>query len=191
MKDDPYVYPGTTVLRNKLGIRDAALLGYHERELVTDRIAQGVPGGDFDLGHLRSIHRHLFQDVYEWAGEIRTVEMSKGASQFQSCQYIPTGVDYVYRQIIAARYLTGLSKPDFAALAAVVIGNVNYAHPFLEGNGRTQLQYLKQLAERAGHTIDLRELNPDPWLHASRESHAGRSEPMARAILAALVGRGR
>ena len=74
MSDDPYVYPGTNLLRNKLNLRDAVLLDRYERELVTDRIAFGVPAGAFTLRHLQAIHRHLFQDVYDWAGKIRTLE---------------------------------------------------------------------------------------------------------------------
>jgi len=61
--DDPYVYPGTNVLRNRLGITDAHKLDRAERRLVGDRIAESVPAGSFDLAHLRAIHRHLFQDV--------------------------------------------------------------------------------------------------------------------------------
>ena len=191
MSDDPYVYPGTTVLKNKLNIRDAALLDYHERELVTQRTREGIPKGDFDLAHLQAIHRHLFQDVYDWAGKIRTVEISKGGHQFQFRQYVRTGMDYVHRQLIAADYLKGLSRPDFAAKAGEVIGNVNYVHPFREGNGRTQLQYLKQLAERAGHTLDSTRIKRDEWYHASREANETRFDAMARAIEAALVARER
>lgn len=82
--------------------------------------------------NLQDIHRHLFQDIYEWAGQIRTVEMSKGNSLFQFRQYIQTGMDHVHRQIVAERYLAGLSRKNFAARAAEIIGNVNYCHPFRE-----------------------------------------------------------
>ena len=80
---DPYTYPGSTVLRNKLGLTHAAQLDRLERRLVTQRAAEGIPAGGFDLAHLRTIHRHLFQDVYDWAGELRTVEIAKGGHQFQ------------------------------------------------------------------------------------------------------------
>jgi cell filamentation protein len=89
---DPYHYPGTKVLRNRLGIIEARKLDRLERRMVGDRIAEGAPVGSFDLSHLRAIHRHLFQDIYDWAGELRTVEISKGGSQFQFRQYIPTGM---------------------------------------------------------------------------------------------------
>lgn len=68
---DPYTYPGSTVLRNRLGLTDAVRLDRLERQLVTQRAAEGIPAGGFDLAHLRAIHRHLFQDVYDWAGELR------------------------------------------------------------------------------------------------------------------------
>jgi cell filamentation protein len=80
---DPYLIPGTKVLRNRLGISDARRLDRIERRIVADRIAEGAPVGAFDLGRLRAIHRHLFQDIYDWAGELRTVEINKGGHQFQ------------------------------------------------------------------------------------------------------------
>lgn len=191
MSDDPYVYPGTIVLRNKLNIRSAGVLDRVERRLVADRTEEGIPTGDFDLPHLQAIHRHLFQDVYEWAGQVRTVEISKGGSQFQFRQYIQTGMDYVHRQIVAGGYLVGLSRTDFAAKAGEVIGHVNYVHPFREGNGRTQLQYLKQLSERAGHRIDLTRIRGEEWIHASKEANETRFDAMARCIEGAIMGRDR
>lgn len=166
MPDDSYVYPGTTVLKNKLGIRDAAQLDVAERRLVVDRIAEGVPAGDFDLAHLKAIHRHLFQDIYAWAGKVRTVEIAKGGDQFQFRQYIETGMADVHKRIVKARYFAGTSPDEFAAGASVIIGDVNHVHPFGKGNGRTQLQYLKQLAQRAGHSLDLRKLDPQQWIAA-------------------------
>jgi cell filamentation protein len=187
VSDDPYVYPGTTVLRNKLGIRLAADLDRVERRLVVQRTKGGIAAGDLDLSHLQAIHRHLFQDIYEWAGEVRTVEISKGGQQFQFRRYIQTGMAYVHRQIAAANFLNDLSTTEFSTRAGEIMGNVNYVHPFREGNGRTQLQYLKQLAERAGHAVDLRQLDRDAWLHASREANEGRYSAMGRSIEAALL----
>lgn len=173
MSDDPYLYPGTGVLRNKLDIRDGGQLDRVERRLATARLAEGVPRGDFDLDHLRAIHRHLFQDVYDWAGEIRTVEIAKGGSQFQFRQYIETGMADVHRRLVARDFLRGLSAASFAEEAGTIIGDVNYVHPFREGNGRTQLLYLEQLAERAGHRLDLTRLDRSRWMEASRRAHVG------------------
>jgi cell filamentation protein len=130
MSDDPYVYPSTTVLRNKFDIRDAAQLDETESEMVAVRTATGVPTGNFDLVHLQAIHRHLYQDLYEWAGEIRTVEISKNGHQFQFRQYIATGMADVHRRLSAARLLRGLPAAEFARRAAEIIGDINYVHPF-------------------------------------------------------------
>ncbi len=183
MTDKVYCYPPDyTVLRNKLEIRDPARLDRAEREFVTERLSQAAPSGDFDLAHLQAIHRHLFQDVYEWAGEIRTVEIAKGGSQFQPLQYIATGMADVHRRIVQLNYLRDLEPHGFAQEAGRIIGDVNYVHPFREGNGRTQFQYLDQLAERAGHPLDLKRIPPDLWMAASQAAHRGDYRLMSEAI---------
>jgi cell filamentation protein len=133
--EDPYVLPGSTVLRNKLGATTADALDRVERRLVVQRAREGMPTGDFDLDHLRSIHRHLFQDVYAWAGEVRTVEISKDGSQFQFRRFIGTGMADVHRRLAQSNFLRGLSAVDFAAAAGTALGDVNYVHPFRDGNG--------------------------------------------------------
>jgi cell filamentation protein len=185
--DDPYIYPGTSVLRNKLDIRDPDTLQRQERRLVTDRIIEGAPRGDFDLVHLRAIHRHLFQDLYDWAGEIRTVEISKGGNHFQFRQYIETGMADVHRRLVAEDYFHARDAAAFAQGAAAIVGDINYAHPFRESNGRAQLQYLKLLGERAGHPIDLSRLRRDAWIDASKEAHLARYGGMEECIEDALI----
>jgi len=185
---DPYTYPGSPVLRNKLGLRDADRLDRAERRLVTQRAAEGIPSGRFDLAHLRAIHRHLFQDVYDWAGELRTVEIAKGGHQFQFRRFVETGMQDVHQRLVRAALLHGLSRADFATAAGQIIGDVNYVHPFREGNGRTQLFYLAQLAAQAGHPLDLARLDAAGWLTASRAAHEGDYAPMAAAIARAFTG---
>lgn len=190
MNDSDYCYPPDyTVLKNKLGIRDAAELDEIERALVAQRLREKVPEGDFDLEHLRAIHRHLFQDVYEWAGEIRRVEISKESQQFQFRKYIETGMADVHRRIVESGYLQGLSPQEFSKKAAEILGDVNYVHPFREGNGRTQMQYLKQLAKQAGHPLDFTRLTQGEWIQASREAHKGDYGLMARCIEQTLAKR--
>ena len=188
MSDDPYTDPHCSVLRNKLGITDAALLEASERRLVTQRAIEGVPGGDFDLAHLCAIHRHLFQDIYDWAGEVRTVEIAKGGQQFQFRRYIETGMADVHRRLAGKNFLRGLSRAAFTAAAGEIKGDVNYVHPFREGNGRTQLYYLEQLAEQAGHTLDLSQIDPARWIAASQAAHAGDYKPLGEEIERALTG---
>ena len=186
--DDPYAYPGTTILRNRLGLRGSGSLERVERRLVVQRIREGVPTGSFELSHLCAIHHHLFQDIYDWAGELRTVEISRGRQQFQFRQFIVTGMADVHRRLVAANFLTGVSAREFSDRSAVIIGDVNYIHPFREGNGRTQLQYLKLLALQAGHPLDLSRIDPTTWIEASRSSHEADYRLMAEAIWLAIVG---
>ncbi|MCY4590980.1 MAG: Fic family protein [Alphaproteobacteria bacterium] len=188
MSDRDYCYPPAyIVLRNRLDIRDARVLEAAERQLVAQRLVEPVPTGDFDLAHLKAIHRHLFQDVYAWAGEVRTVEIAKGESRFQPTRFIAAGMADVHRRIVAAGYFRESGPDGFAERAGPVIGDVNHVHPFREGNGRTQFQYLKQLAARAGHAIDLTRIDRAAWLEASRHSSAGDHAAIARCIRAALV----
>ncbi len=186
---DDYLYPGTSVLRNNLGTKDADQLEYAEIKFVTQRILAGVPDGKFDLNHLQSIHKHLFQDVYEWAGEIRTVEISKGGNQFMFLKFLQSGMADVHARLVKARYLHSLGASEFARRAGEIMGDVNYAHPFREGNGRTQLQYLKKLAEQAGHSLDLSKLGPEQWINASKEAHFARYDAMAQAIRGCIIER--
>jgi cell filamentation protein len=82
---DPYVYPGTTVLRNLAGIQNQSELTVFEYEATWGRrleLQRDPVQGDFDLSHLCEVHHRLFQDVFEWAGQLRTVAISKGSTTF-------------------------------------------------------------------------------------------------------------
>jgi cell filamentation protein len=186
VSDDPYLYPGTSVLQNRLGTTDPDYLNKQERALVALRMRRNVLRGAFDLKHLRAIHRHLFQDVYDWAGALRTVEISKGRQQFQFRKCIATGMADVPGRLERSRFLKGRTAAAFAEQAAVILGDINYIHPFREGNGRTQLQYLKQLAQEAGHPLDLTRIKGPDWIAGSVSSQGADYQPMARIIAAAL-----
>ena len=93
----------------------------------------------------------------------------------------------VHRRIVAANYFQGTSRDQFATGAGSILGDVNHVHPFREGNGRTQLQYLRQLAERAQHQIDLTRLGRNAWMEASRSSNDGDYESMSRCVRGALL----
>lgn len=185
-----YRYPGSAVLRNKLDMRDAKALDFAERMLVRQRMEEGCPGGDFDLPHLQVIHRHLFQDVYEWAGETRQVPLAKGDSHFFPPNRIGLAMQDIHSRIVKRDYLRGLRPERFAEEAGTIIGDINLVHPFREGNGRAQAIYLGQLGKRAGHKIDLTRLEQKRWIEASiRASRATPDyEPMRECIRKAMPG---
>src|SRR5260370_42564722 len=108
-------------------------------------------------------------------------EVSKGDQEFHFRKYIPTGMADVHNRLVGARFLKGLSSAQFAEQAAVIVGDINYIHPFREGNGRTQLQYLKQLAQRAGHRLDLAHIPASRGIQSSISSHSSDYAPTAAA----------
>jgi cell filamentation protein len=177
-----YIYPGTSILRNNYNIREQNKLDALERQFVAARVKQPLPSGNFDLRHLQAIHKHLFQDIYPWAGQPRRVPLNKGGSQFMPPDRLEMGMADIHKRLVAQDFLRQRSARDFARAAGEVIGDINHLHPFREGNGRTQLIYLRELGEQASHTIDLSQIHQKTWLEASRQSHFGEYDKIARAI---------
>jgi cell filamentation protein len=181
--DDPYCYPGTTVLKNKLGLTKQADLDEFEAEISLQRSAEPLPEGKLSYSHYRAIHQHLFQDVYAWAGKPRTVRISKGGSMFCYPESINREAKKLFKQLAEAKYYKGLNSQDFARKAAHFLAELNAIHPFREGNGRSQLSFLILLAERAGHPFDLAEMDPDRIMAAVIASFNGKEKPLAELIL--------
>lgn len=189
MELDPYLYPESNVLINKFDIRDIEELRATEVKLVALRMASDVPTGNFDLKHLQAIHKHLFQDVYDWAGKIRTIEMRKGDARFQRVEYIKAEMAEVHNRLVEANFLRGCGRSRFSKQAAEIIGAVQVQHPFREGNSRSQLMYLKQLAAAAGHFFDHSQFPPLQWVHANLSAYHGEYDPMMRSIYGSIIPR--
>lgn len=179
---DDYCYPGTTVLKNKLDLRDAEDLTAFEAEVSDTRADEELPLGDLDFEHFKAIHRHLFQDVYDWAGEIRTVRISKNSSMFCYPENIETEARKLFTQVEQDNFLQDLSPEQFAAKSAHFLADLNAIHAFREGNGRTQLSFFLLLADQAGHSIDLEELDPEQFMGAMIASFEGDETPLTRVI---------
>lgn len=169
--DDPYCYRGAGVLKNKAGLRDAALLEAFELEMTTLRAEEPLPGGRFGPAHYRAVHRHLFQDVYGWAGRYRTVRTSKGGNPF--C--FPEHVDAQMKGLFGQLQTASLSQPPDAATfvqsSAEFLGELNAIHPFREGNGRSQLAFMHLIGLRAGHPFDLTKVRRESFLPAMIASY--------------------
>jgi cell filamentation protein len=184
---DDYCYPGTTVLKNKLDLRDAGELADFEAEVSDTRSDEEAPGGNLDFTHFKAIHHHLFQDVYDWAGEIRTVRMSKDSSMFCYPENIESEAKKLFAQLKQNKFLKGPSAEAFAEKSAHFLSDLNAIHAFREGNGRTQLSFFLLLADQAGHSVDLEKFDPDAFLAAMIASFGGDEAPLA-AIIVDLVG---
>jgi cell filamentation protein len=186
MPGDPYADPVTGVLRNKLGLSTAAELEAAEREithaaLILLRETPVRPA--YDLAHLCEVHRRIFGDIYDWAGQVRTVAIAiaKGA-MFCLPQYIEPAATEIFRLLRSDNFLRGLERGLFIDRLTYYLGEVNAVHPFREGNGRTQRAFFEQLADDAGFTLAWQRLDADRNIAASVAIMRGDPEPMRKML---------
>jgi cell filamentation protein len=188
--DDPYLDPRTGVLRNRLGIVDADELTQVESDLTVVQMVELERRhllGRYDLPHLQEFHRFLFGDIYDWAGELRTVTIAK-ADLFCLPENIASLSQEVFRALNRDDFLRGRERVEFVEGLAEHLANVNAIHPFREGNGRTQRVFFGQLARDAGYRIDWSTMAPEANLAASQASIRGDDAPL-RAMLDPFVDR--
>jgi cell filamentation protein len=184
---DPYCYKGGEVLRNRLGLRDRSALDAFEADATAQRFDEPLPSGRFGVAHYRAVHRHLFGDVYAWAGRFRTVRIAKGDSMFCYPEHIDREMSRVFADLKAKNLLRGMPAPEFADECACFLSQLNAIHPFRDGNGRAQLAFVSLLAHAAGFRLNLERMEPEPFLAAMIESFFGRTAPLRRALLDLIV----
>lgn len=159
---DPYLDPETGVLRNLVGARTKDALEDAEADLSFARLMQLMehpPKATGDLAELRAIHRYLFQDVYEWAGQLRTVDIRKdveGAGFFLPVAMIDRAAGFAASELRDENMLRGLARDRFIERLAYHYEQFNYIHPFREGNGRTQRVFWNRITRDAGWQLDWR-----------------------------------
>ena len=195
-----YTYPGTDTVKNKLGATTHDELETREAEFVFGRAAEiqlgAGPQGRFDAEHLKAIHRHLFQDVYEWAGHTRDerIRLADGTvateplmrkadgSAFAAGPVIPAALDDIAVRLREAGYLRGLPRAEFAAQAADIMSDLNAVHPFRGGNGRTQRTFMRELARAAGHSLDFSVISQERMIEASIAANDRGDKTMMRRL---------
>jgi cell filamentation protein len=187
---DPFLIPGTDTLRNRFDEHDPDRLATIERLFARERAMQGLMGVIISPDGLRGLHRHLFQDVYPWAGQTRqSMTLSKGDA-FLHGRFVDGALAKQFDLLKAEKNLTGLTAGAFAERAAFHIGEINFIHPFREGNGRTMRLFLRELAHRAGHKLDISRIDDRAWMQASIAANRTQDyRPMAAVIVAAITGR--
>lgn len=166
------------VFRNKLGITDAAELKAIEYSLTSRRLAELEAGRvtlnvqGFGLARLQAIHGHLFQDVYGWAGQLRTVPSSKQAengmvSVFEQPAHIVSSWEMLAEKTAMFVAATGLTLEERREQCASFYMEANRIHPFPEGNGRSLQTFMRQLARDQGLELDFTRTNTREWNLAS------------------------
>lgn len=177
--DDPYCYQGTFVLKNRADPRDQRRLEAFELEMSSLRAEEPLPKGRFGPAHYRAVHRHLFGDVYAWAGKYRTVRTAKGGNVFCYPEHIEAQMDALFRRLRAAPFRGGRELDEFVTAAALFLAELNAIHAFREGNGRSQLAFMRLVSLRAGHPLDFAKLRPRAFLAAMIQSFSDEREPLA------------
>lgn len=180
--DDPYCYGGTATLRNKAGLRDAEALEAFELEMTTLRADEPLPNGRFGPAHYRAVHRHLFQDVYAWAGRYLNVRTSKGGNPFCFPEHIPAQMDALFGQLRAGPCFAYPDRHAFVGAAAEFLGELNAIHPFREGNGRSQLAFMHLVGLRAGRLFDFARVEREAFMPAMIASYDKDYGPLAREL---------
>jgi len=166
-RHDTYTYPDSDVLINKRGYQSRETLQNFEWTRTVRR-ALDLPAFPPSARGVQALHHHLFQDVYEWAGKFRTVNMAKEGEAFLHKDLVAEALVSRFQHLRWHNNLSGLSADRFARGAAEHIADLNHIHPFREGNGRVVKFHLDQLAEQAGHTLDLTRIEAGPWNRGSR-----------------------
>jgi len=154
--NDPYLDPHSGILRNNFGITNQRELDSREADAVGVRsvmIQLNPVPGNFDSKHLKAIHEYLFQDVYDWAGTFRTISLSKRdhvggqVTHFSPPDVIEAELQAVFGELAQDNFLRSLPRKVFANKMAQLFSEMNRIHPFREGNGRAQRQFVRQLAQ--------------------------------------------
>lgn len=176
---DPNCYPNTDTLINLLDIRSEVELEEAELELTSFRLEQFSPQFEqLTFNYLKKIHRHLFQDIYKWAGQLRSVDISKGDTRFCTAANIEREAVKQFQLLAKSNYLRELNRAEFVFQLADFFCEMNVVHPFREGNGRTLRLFCEVLALQAGYELDWKGIPKDSWLEANIQGYLGNLDPL-------------
>ena len=182
---DESIDPATGVLKNRLGITDEPTLAQTEAQFVAERareLTHQPISGAFDLPHLQAIHRHLFGDLYDWAGHLRTVDLTKDTNRFAHHAHLERAAAPIFRDLAQENHLRGLEPAAWSRRAAHYLAELNALHPFRDGNGRALRALFSQVAHDSGYTIVWKHMTQADMLEASRRSFSGDLAPLTTLI---------
>ncbi len=150
VSQDKYCYRGTKVLKNKLHITSQEVLKQAERKIVGANLTyiQLYPvSGRFDIQHLKDIHYLLFGNIYDFAGHLRDTELSKNGTNFCRVDMLEDYLEETLRKM-RQRAATITDRSSYVAFLAYFYSELNMAHPFRDGNGRTLREFMRQFVQK-------------------------------------------
>lgn len=168
-----YCYGDTGVLKNRLGIRDGRKLKALEADITTirqsDLLTNPIPGR-FTANHLCRIHRYLFGDLYPFAGHFRREDIMKGTTRFLTHRDIKAKLMRLLNELASEKFLAGFDFDVLIERSAYYFAELNYIHPFREGNGRTTREFMRLLFAENGYEVDWAKVSADQLLAAMEAS---------------------
>ncbi|AFI88951.1 Fic/DOC family protein [Pectobacterium parmentieri] len=177
---DPYTYPDSNVLINKLGINDDSKFGDAERQLselaVLDIEFEEPP---YDLHYWCGLHGKIFGDLFDWAGEIRCIDISKGQTRFCTASRIEIEANKIFTQLSNDAFLQGFERPALIIQLAEYYSDLNVIHPFREGNGRSQRLLFEHMIINCGYGVSFEKIGIQEWLAANVAGYHGNTRPLA------------
>ncbi|MDR0991779.1 MAG: Fic family protein [Ruminococcus sp.] len=172
--DKQYCYPHSNVLKNKYNITDYDTLSDIERRITSINIAEmdNCPvRGSFDFKHLKNIHKAIFGDLFDWAGKIRTINITKSSVFTLSHVIEPYAENMIFSKLRKDRFLTAVDPHELSQKLTYYFSELNVLHPFREGNGRTQRIFIEYLAKVAGYSVDFDLISEDSMIEISTDSY--------------------
>lgn len=169
-RNSKYCYPNTNILINKLNIKNIDQLLKYEAQITAVKLLDlrhKKITGNFDLKHIREIHKYLFEDIYPFAGLFRTENIAKGNFRFAEWEFIEEQLEVLLNKLKQENYLQNNDKSKLSENLAYYMAELNVLHPFRDGNGRTIREFIRQLALKNGYSLDLRKIKPKDMLEAS------------------------
>ena len=169
-------YENSTVLINKFDIRDEAQLDAVERSITSGLIAKAMiemPFENVDFKFYKNLHNYVFSDIYEWAGSVRSIDMSKKGTNFCPATKINERAERIFLNLQTTDYLKMVPTDEFVNEFTDLYCDLNYLHPFREGNGRIQRLFLNMLLRYNNKTINFANIDKDLLMIATIKSVSG------------------
>lgn len=168
-----YTYGMTDVLKNKLNIRNEEELKEYEKKVVALKLLSIRKAvyekfeNNFNEERLRFIHKYLFSEVYDFAGEYREENITKDNFKFSDYRYIKDNIKIIMEKISLDK-LTNLTEDELVRFISSIMTDLNVLHPFREGNGRATREFIRELLEYLGYEIDFFLIDYDKIIEASK-----------------------
>lgn len=159
------------ILDNKRGITDWNALNEVERRYSYIRLPELEKIDNnkkivFNKEYFLSIHKYLFQDIYPWAGTIREVDLFKENSAFAPARFLDGSLNDFFANLKKDNFLSDFNIEEISELASYYMLELNFIHPFREGNGRTKRHFMTQLVKGAGYDLGLDKIRPEELVMA-------------------------